>query len=51
MRIRTIAFKWHVEAPIGAVEAVIRQLGFQLKKQSWERKVGGMSWPSSIVLA
>ena len=34
MRIRTIAFKWHVEA-------VIRQLGFQLKKQSWERKVGG----------
>ncbi|WP_337035205.1 hypothetical protein [Paenibacillus illinoisensis] len=41
MRIRTIAFKWHVEAPIGAVEAVIRQLGFQLKKPSWERKVGG----------
>ncbi|MDN4067540.1 hypothetical protein QYF50_06495 [Paenibacillus vini] len=41
MRIRYIAFKWHVEAPFDAVAPVLKQIGLIAgRKNTWTRQIG-----------
>ncbi|MFX3639853.1 MAG: hypothetical protein ACE3L7_14555 [Candidatus Pristimantibacillus sp.] len=41
MKIRYIAFKWHVDAPLNAVIPILLQIGLQLGKPNiWSRSIG-----------
>lgn len=41
MKLRYIAFKWHVDAPIDAIPSVLEQVGFRPgKRHLWSRSIG-----------